>query len=97
MRFTASRMQSNRFAGSVEGVLGDHCVEAYVPAVRHQAVDALHLESDAEQVGSIGLRSVPREREGAVVEAATHAESMALAVETDKRYEHEIESSRGDV
>jgi len=82
-----------RRRAAVDAALGHDAPERNVMRGLGQARDALHVECDADQDGSLPRVPVAEEVEVAVVKSTTHAEAVAAGIEADEGHQHQVEPS----
>ena len=70
----------------------DHCIKRYIPRVWRNFLDFLATKGNADQFGAKPFFPVAQVREASVVIGATHADAVAVVVESNGWRDDNIEA-----
>jgi len=78
-------------AAPIDSPFGRHRVQRDVPGLGLNALHPLAFMRNADQARSVPVCALAQEAQGAVIEAAAHAETVAVGIESDQGHQDEVE------
>ena len=84
-----------RYSPPIHPRLSHDGIQRHIPFLRLDVVDALTLVGESDQQRALPVQAAAEEGQRPVVEAAAHADAVALSIEADQRRQYKVQRMGG--